>query len=91
MKTSKRKLLVAAMAAALATTLFAPRLAAAATGIDPEADRIFKAACKYLADAKGFCVKVEVWKDVVLPSGQKLQTTQNLDVQIGRASCRERV
>jgi hypothetical protein len=68
------------LASALAAALFAPRLTAE-TAIDPDADRIFRASCKYLAAAKGFGVKVEVWKDVVLPSGQKLQTTRTLEVQ----------
>src|SRR5258708_1755757 len=80
MKTSKRESFGGALAFALAVTLFAPRLTAG-TAIDPDADRIFRASCKYLADAKGFCVKVEVWKDVVLPTGSKLQTTRTLEVQ----------
>src|SRR5258708_4230005 len=60
--------------------LFLPLPVAAGTAIDPDADRIFHSACKYLAEAKGFCVKVEVWKDVVLPTGTKLQTTRSLEV-----------
>lgn len=80
MKNNRRKFLGGALASAIAVTLFAPRLMAG-TAIDPEADRIFKACCKYLADAKGFGVKVEVWKDMVLPNGQKLQTTRTLEVQ----------
>ena len=80
MKVNKRRFLTGALASALALTLFTPRLRAA-SAIDPDADRIFKACCKYLADAKGFCVKVEVWKDVVLPDGQKIQTTRTLEVQ----------
>src|SRR5438093_10960244 len=80
MKTNKLPLPAGALAFALAVTLFAPRLLAANL-IDPDADRIFKASCKYLADAKGFCVKVEVWRDVVLPTGEKLQTTRTLEVQ----------
>jgi hypothetical protein len=80
MKTHNRRFLRSALAFALVTTLFATRLMAASE-IDPDADRIFKASCKYLAAAKGFGVKVEVWKDVVLPNGQKLQTTRTLDVQ----------
>src|SRR6266567_7476346 len=80
MKIHKRSLLTWALASALGGTLFAPRLIAG-SAIDPDADRIFHASCKYLADAKGFCVKVEVWKDVVLPTGEKLQTTRTLEVQ----------
>ena len=72
-----------AIAIALATILFTPKLTAA-PAIDPDADRILQSACKYLADAKNFCVKVEVWKDAVLPNGQKLQTTRTLDVQQAR-------
>ena len=80
MKANKRRFQGGRLAFALAVTLFAPRLLAANL-IDPDADRIFKASCKYLADAKGFCVKVEVWRDVVLPTGEKLQTTRTLEVQ----------
>src|SRR5258708_22618472 len=80
MKTNRRKCLAGAAVFGLAATFFAPRLTAG-TAIDREADRIFRASCKYLADAKGFCVKVEVWKDVVLPTGSKLQTTRTLEVQ----------
>src|SRR6266567_36285 len=80
MKTNSRKIPARALIVALATTLFAPKLIAG-SAIDPDADRIFHASCKYLADAKGFCVKVEVWKDVVLPTGEKLQTTRTLEVQ----------
>ncbi len=68
----------AALAGAI---VLAPVTVNAAPGIDSDADRIFKAACQYLADAKGFCVRVEVWKDVVLPTGLKVQTTQALEVQ----------
>ena len=80
MKIKKRRFLTGALAFACAITLFAPRLMAASE-IDPDADRILRAACKYLADAKGFCDKVEVWKDVVLPTGLKIQTTRALEVQ----------
>jgi len=80
MKTNKRRFLAGALASAIAVTLFAPRLTAG-TAIDPDADRIFKACCKYLAEAKGFGVKVEVWKDVVVSTGQKIQTTRTLEVQ----------
>ena len=80
MKTNQRRFLSGALTSILAVTLFAPRLMGASE-IDPDAERIFRACCKYLAGAKGFCVKVEVWKDVVLPDGQKIQTTRTLDVQ----------
>src|SRR2546426_4315947 len=80
MKTNKLQLPAGPLAFALAMTFFAPRLMAGAA-IDPDADRIFRASCKYLAEAKGFCVKVEVWEDMVLPKGAKVQTTRTLEVQ----------
>jgi len=61
MKLTNRSSLTSVLAGGFAAVLIAPNLSAAAE-IDPEADRIFRAACKYLADAKAFCVKVEVWK-----------------------------
>src|SRR6266702_1312639 len=80
MKTNSRKIPARALIVALATTLFAPKLIAG-SAIDPDADRIFHASCNYLAHAKDFCVKVEVWKDVVLPTAEKPQTTRTLEVQ----------
>jgi|GEM_PF-219583 len=64
-----------------AGTMAAPATAAAEVRrISPRADGVFRAACKYLADAPHFSVKVEIWEDVVLPIGQKIQTTKTLDV-----------
>ncbi|PWU13424.1 MAG: hypothetical protein C5B50_19295 [Verrucomicrobia bacterium] len=68
------------VAAAIVIMSLASRLTAA-PGIDPDADRIFKACCKYLADAKAFTVKVEVWKDIEIPAGPKVQTTTMLELQ----------
>jgi len=76
LKIMKRRILCVAILMAL----FAQKLTAQ-SAIDPDADRILHAGCKYLADAKAFSVKVEVWKDVVLPSGEKLQTTRNIELQ----------
>lgn len=53
----------------------------AAPDVDPEADRLLRAASRYLADAKAFSVKVEVWRDAALSSGAVVQTTRSLDVQ----------
>src|SRR5207248_11469690 len=79
MKMNRRKFTGAASVFVLAAIFLALRLTAG-PAIDPDADRIFRASCKYLAEAKAFCVKVEVWKDVVLPTGEKLQTTRTLEV-----------
>ena len=80
MKANESRFRAGVLGVALTATLLAPALSAAPS-VDPEADRIFKAACQYLSDAKSFGVKVEVWKDLVLPSGQKLQITRALEVQ----------
>lgn len=79
MTMNQRILRTATAGCLFCVTLLAPKLLAAAA-IDPDADRIFRASCKYLADTKQFSVNVEVWKDVLLPSGMKLQTTQTLAV-----------
>lgn len=80
MKTNKRKFLAGVIAGALTCATPVPRMVAALE-TDPGADRIFHASCKYLADAKSFGVKVEVWKDEMLPDGPKIQTTRTLEVQ----------
>lgn len=54
---------------------------AMASEIDPVADRIFRDSCRYLAQAKAFSAKVEVWKDLELPNGQMIQITQNIELQ----------
>lgn len=56
----------------------------AAPAVDPEGDRAFRASCKYLAEAKAFSVKVEVWRDAELANGARIQTTRTLDVQAQR-------
>lgn len=52
-----------------------------APSIDPQADRLLRAASKYLAEAKSFSFKAEIWEDQVLPNGQKIQTTKDLAIQ----------
>lgn len=79
MKTCLQRLLGGTAAVTLVATLLPPRLMAA-SAIDPDADRIFHACCNYLADSKAFSVNVEVWRDVVLPDGTKIQTTRTLAV-----------
>ena len=64
----------------------APKAKETKKSIDPDADRIFRSACKYLTGTKGFCVKAEVWEDVVLETGQKIQTTKTMELQMLRPS-----
>jgi hypothetical protein len=52
--------------------------------IDPTADRILHQFCDYLAHSPAFSVHAEVWKDVVLPSGHRIQVTRTLDLDLRR-------
>lgn len=79
MNSNSHGLRIALLGAAAAAS-FAGSAAGGEAAIDPEADRLLRAAGSYLADAKAFSVNVEVWKDVTLPSGQKIQTGRNMTV-----------
>lgn len=72
-----------AQAPAVTATADAPP-ATAQPRVDPEADRIFRAACAYLAQARSLSFKSEEWVDVALPSGQKIQTTRHVSVTLKR-------
>jgi len=52
--------------------------------IDPLADQILRASCDFLAKSPAFAVHAEVWKDVVLESGHKIQVTRNFDLVLRR-------
>jgi hypothetical protein len=52
--------------------------------IDPVADQILHQACDFLAQTPAFSVHAEVWKDVVLPSGHKIQVTRSIDFDLRR-------
>jgi hypothetical protein len=52
--------------------------------IDPSAVKVLKNACAYLASCQRFSFRAEEWKDVVLPSGRKVQTTKTVEVQLSR-------
>ena len=53
-------------------------------GVDPVADQIFRQSCDFLAQTPAFSVHAEVWKDVVLASGHKIQVTRSIDMDLRR-------
>ncbi len=52
--------------------------------IEPKAVEILKRCGDFLDEMKSFAVSVEVWHDEVLDSGQKLQFTRLVDIQLRR-------
>jgi hypothetical protein len=52
--------------------------------IDPLADQILHQSCDFLAQTPAFSVHAEVWKDIVLPSGHKIQVTRSIDLDLRR-------
>lgn len=53
-------------------------------GVDPVADQILRQTSDYLAQTPAFSVHAEVWKDVVLGSGHKIQVTRSIDLDVRR-------
>lgn len=52
--------------------------------VDPTADQILRQSCEFLANSPAFSVHAEVWKDLVLPSGHKIQVTRSIDLDLRR-------
>src|SRR5437773_3340858 len=52
--------------------------------VDPAADRILRAAGDYLKESKSFSFKADVWEDLVLPTGQKVQSERSVEVGVRR-------
>ncbi|HEY2584213.1 MAG TPA: DUF2092 domain-containing protein [Tepidisphaeraceae bacterium] len=52
--------------------------------VDPTADRILHESCDFLAKTPALSVHAELWKDVVLPSGHKIQVTRSIDLAARR-------
>jgi len=52
--------------------------------LDPRADELLKRMGDYLAQAQFFSVSAEVWQDVDLASGQRLQSGRTIDLQVVR-------
>jgi hypothetical protein len=54
------------------------------SGIDARADELLKRMGDYLGEAKFFSVKAEVWQDVELSSGQRVQAGRTIELQVRR-------
>ena len=52
--------------------------------VDPTADQILRQSCDFLAQSPAFAVHAEIWKDVILPSGHKIQVTRSVDLDLRR-------
>jgi hypothetical protein len=83
----RQTMILWALAVALAACARAGAEAAAPAtqpAVDPTADRILHESCDFLAKAPAFAVHAELWKDVVLPSGHKIQVTRSIDLAVRR-------
>jgi hypothetical protein len=58
--------------------------AVAKPAIDPRADAMLRRMSDYLAQAQFFSVSAEVWQDVQLGSGQRVQAGRTIDLQVRR-------
>jgi hypothetical protein len=52
--------------------------------IDPHADELLRRMGDYLAQAQFFSVNAEIWQDVQLASGQRVQAGRSVDLQVRR-------
>jgi hypothetical protein len=52
--------------------------------IDPQADKLLRRMGDYLAQAQFFSVNAEVWQDLQLASGQRVQAGRTVEVQVRR-------
>ena len=84
-KTVNAKQLIAGLITAGSATLgtwTAP--AQPQTNLAQRAERVLSAACQYLAEAPGFSLKAEVWREHVTESGQKLQFSRTVSMEVKR-------
>jgi len=58
--------------------------AQAQTNIDARAEKILRSACEYLAETPHFSFNAEIWREHVEESGQKIQFTRTMDLQVKR-------
>ena len=54
------------------------------TALDPRADELLKRVGDYLAQAPFFSVSAEVWQDIQLSSGQRIQAGRTIELQVRR-------
>lgn len=76
-----RTLAACALSGLMALTVSAEDNKAA---VDPRADELLKRMGDYLGQAQFFSVGAEVWQDVQLSSGQRVQAGRTIDLQVRR-------
>src|SRR5438552_16895473 len=54
------------------------------TAVGPRADELLKRMGDYLAQAPFFSVSAEVWQDIQLSSGQRIQAGRTIELQVRR-------
>lgn len=85
---SARRLFLAMCALVVLSAMSAPaadvKPPGAKPAIDPRADELIKRMGDYLAQAPYFSVNAEIWQDVQLASGQRIQAGRSVDLQVRR-------
>jgi hypothetical protein len=69
-----------AVAALVGLTVLSVSAADQKTALDPRADELLKRMGDCLGHAKFFSVSVEVWQDIQLSSGQRIQAGRTIDL-----------
>jgi len=57
---------------------------AAESNVAPRANEVLSSACKYLAESPSFQITAEIWREHVTDSGQKLQFTRTVKMEVKR-------
>ncbi|HLH54456.1 MAG TPA: DUF2092 domain-containing protein [Verrucomicrobiae bacterium] len=52
--------------------------------VDPQAERVLRAACQYLAEAPYFSINAEIWREHVNEEGEKVQFSRSMEMEIRR-------
>src|SRR5215469_9630919 len=68
----------------LLLSLFALPAAQTSVKIDARADEVLRAACQFLAETPAFSLTAEVWREHISDSGEKLQFTRQVDMEVKR-------
>ncbi len=52
--------------------------------IEPQAERILRSACQYLAESPFFMLRAEIWREHLNDSGEKLQFSRTVNMEVKR-------
>lgn len=82
---TRSRILLALTACALAGfTAWSVSAAEDKPAVDPRADELLKRMSDYLGQAQFFSVSAEVWQDVQLSSGQRIQSGRTIELRVRR-------